>query len=79
MSPFCGVTDTVCFGLRLTSPMGFKTMVDAPLPALDVTCSKWIHAVNSGQALAYPFLFGEYDISILCQLRCLPALPNFTN
>ena len=36
-SPFCGATGALCFGLWLTLPMGFKTRVNAPSPALDVT------------------------------------------
>ena len=32
-SPFCGVTGTLCFGLWLTLPMGFKARVDPSLPA----------------------------------------------
>ena len=38
ISPFCGTTVTLCFGLWLTLPMGFKARVDAHLPALSVTC-----------------------------------------
>ena len=43
-----------CFGLQLTSPMGFKARVDEPLPARSVTCTWWILGVNSdfpGQGL----------------------------
>ena len=47
MSPFCGATGTPWFGLRLTPPMGFKGRVDAPLPALSVTCMNWIFGINS--------------------------------
>ena len=36
--PFCGVTSTLCFGLQLTLPMGFKVRVDAPSLVLNVTC-----------------------------------------
>ena len=36
-SPFCGATGALCFGLRLTLPMGFKARVDAPSPNLDVS------------------------------------------
>ena len=50
MSPFCGTTGTLCFGLWFTLPTDFKGRVDAPLPMLDVTCAKWILVVNSGQA-----------------------------
>ena len=39
MSPFCGATGTLCFGLRLTLPMGFKARVDAPMPVLDIACT----------------------------------------
>ena len=38
VSPFCGATGTLCFGLRL-EPMGFKARVDAPSPGLDVVCA----------------------------------------
>ena len=37
MSTFCGDTGTVCFGLQLISPMGFKARLDAPSPMLSVT------------------------------------------
>ena len=46
MSPFCGTTGTLCFGLQLTLPMGFKARVDAP-PALSVICAQWIVRVHS--------------------------------
>ena len=36
MSPFCGATGTLYFRPWLTSPMGFKAMVDVPSPALNV-------------------------------------------
>ena len=32
--PFCGSTGTLCFGLRMTLPVGFKARVDSPLPTL---------------------------------------------
>ena len=38
-SPFCGATGTLCFGLQLTLPMGFKARVDAPPSVLDVACT----------------------------------------
>ena len=31
----CGATGTICFGLWLTQPMGFKARVDASLPVLE--------------------------------------------
>ena len=37
ISPFCGVSGALSFGLRLTPPMGFKARVDAPSPTLRVT------------------------------------------
>ena len=39
MSPFCGATGTLRFGLQLTPPMGFKARVDALSPVLFVTCA----------------------------------------
>ena len=33
-SPFCGATGTLCFGLQLTLPMGFKARVDPSSPVL---------------------------------------------
>ena len=35
-SPFCGATGTLCFGLRMTLPTGFKTKVD---PSSATLCS----------------------------------------
>ena len=39
MSPFCGATGALFFGLQMTPPMGFKTRRDASSPALDVACT----------------------------------------
>ena len=43
----CGATGTLCFGLQLTLPMGFKARVDALLPVLSVAYTQWILRVNS--------------------------------
>ena len=52
MSPFCGATDTLCFGLRLTVPMGFNkarvhvmdpqsTLISKPRPGPNFTPWQW--------------------------------------
>ena len=37
ISPFCGETGTLCFGLQLTLFMSSKSRVDAPSPVLNIT------------------------------------------
>ena len=39
MSPFCGATGILCFGLQLILPMDFKARVDVPSPVLFVACT----------------------------------------
>ena len=34
LGPFCGATDTLCLGLRMTLPMSFKVRVDQLSPVL---------------------------------------------
>ena len=46
-SPFCGATDTLCFELWLTMPMGVKARVDASSPALCSHLCVIILRVNS--------------------------------
>ena len=46
-SPFCGVTDTLCFRLELTLPLGFKARVDPSSPTLCSCLCVMILRVNS--------------------------------
>ena len=45
MSPFCGATDTLCLGLLMTSPLGFKARMDPSL-ACFVPCLPWIPEIH---------------------------------